>query len=619
MWIFSPRPRRSAAPAPGSRSRRPRLEVLEDRCLPSTAGFLDTSFGAPNGYVTTSINSRQSAGNAIAVQMDGKIVVAGGASDKSGSNALAVLRYNSDGTLDSTFGNGGMVLTTLVKGVNQGVTGYQAVAIQSDGKIVVAGSQLLSNTPTNFVYDWEWVLARYNANGTLDTTFGGGRHPSGIAQYNLTSGDDEIHALQIQPWDGKIVVTGITQGSGNDVGVGRFNTDGTPDTTFGSGGFVSWSSPGASPDFGNELALQGDHKILVAGSTGGDNGNPLQLLMLRYNADGSLDTTFNGTGVVTSAATAGAGGVALQSDGSIIVAGSVGSGSSQQAALARFTSAGAVDATFGSNGTAVINGLFGANDVFVDPNTPGEFDVAGWSHTVSGSTTTSWAAVARVQANGSLDTGFGANAGVSSYLAPYGGTTSGFTRLALQSNGNIVVTGDVYFSSSVPRTIVVARYYGATTAAAALAAPAAAPAAATSLSAAALDLSGNRADCHKIDTTGSGQLTSLTATGGTTVGVIDTGILRGTTQFSAQFTDAQGDYVGMLVITTPQGMLTLLDVGRLNFTTGEFSDHETVLSGTGHFAGATGYLDFHGLVNLQTGMFVDDSITGVIQLLPAAS
>jgi uncharacterized delta-60 repeat protein len=606
MWFFSPR-RRSAAPARRPRSIGPRLEILEDRCVPSTAGFLDTSFGAPNGYALTTINSRQSAGNAVAIQSDGKIVVAGGASDSRGNNALAVLRYNANGSLDSTFGNGGVVLTTLVKGISQGVVGYQAVAIQSDGKIVVAGSQLLSNTPINFLYDFEWVVARYNANGTLDTTFGGGRHPSGIAQHNLTSGPDDVNALQIQPWDGKIVVVGSTEGSGNDVAVGRFNTDGTADTTFGSGGFVTWTSSGASPDAGNDLVLQSDHKIVVVGGTGGDNGNPLQTLLLRFNSNGSLDTTFNGSGVVTASSPSGANSVALQSDGSIVVAGSVGSGSSQQAALGRFTSTGVVDATFGSNGTAVINGLTGAGDLLVDPNTAGEFDVAGYNQTGSGPTTTNWAAVARVQANGSLDTGFGANPGVSSYLAPFGGTTSGYSRLTLDSTGNIVTAGVVYQSSSVPRTIVAARYYGATTAAAALA-----------RSASLLNDASDTADTHQIDTTGSGQLTSLTATGGTTVGVIDTGILRGTTQFSAQFTDAQGDYIGTLVITTAQGTLTLLDVGNLNFATGEFSDHETVISGTGHFTGATGFLDLHGFVNLQTGTFVDDSITGVIQLIPGA-
>jgi hypothetical protein len=126
---------------------------------------------------------------------------------------------------------------------------------------------------------------------------------------------------------------------------------------------------------------------------------------------------------------------------------------------------------------------------------------------------------------------------------------------------------------------------------------------------------GDERECHNINTTGEGYLTSLTATGGTTVGVIHSGLLRGTTQFSAQFTDAQGNYVGTLVITTKHGTLTLRDVGHLNFATGEFSDQETVLSGTGRFAGATGNLAFQGIVNLQSGRFVDNSITGEICLV----
>jgi hypothetical protein len=127
---------------------------------------------------------------------------------------------------------------------------------------------------------------------------------------------------------------------------------------------------------------------------------------------------------------------------------------------------------------------------------------------------------------------------------------------------------------------------------------------------------GDAPDCHKINTTGAGQLTSLTATSGTTIGVIHSGLLRGTTQFSAQFTDAQGDYVGTLVITNKHGTLTLQDGGHLDFATGEFHDQETVLDGTGRFAGASGDLFFHGSVNLQTGVFVDDRIAGTICLQP---
>jgi uncharacterized delta-60 repeat protein len=152
MWPFSSKPRRSPLCA---RPFRPHLEALEGRCVPSSAGYLDTSFGAPNGYVLTNINSSYSSGNGIAIQTDGKVVVAGGAQSGRG-NSLTVLRYNSDGSLDSTFGNGGIVLTTVVKGMNQGTLGYQAVGIQSDGKILVSGNVHLSGTTPRTI-----VVARY--------------------------------------------------------------------------------------------------------------------------------------------------------------------------------------------------------------------------------------------------------------------------------------------------------------------------------------------------------------------------------------------------------------------------------------------------------------------------
>src|SRR5438067_1988812 len=112
MWFFSSCKRQSAQPARRPLSYRPLIEVLEDRCVPSSAGYLDTTFGAPNGYVVTNPNPaptysnyRQSAGNAVVVQPDGKIVVAGAAPDTRGNGSLALLRYNPDGTLDGTFGS----------------------------------------------------------------------------------------------------------------------------------------------------------------------------------------------------------------------------------------------------------------------------------------------------------------------------------------------------------------------------------------------------------------------------------------------------------------------------------------------------------------------------------
>jgi hypothetical protein len=117
-------------------------------------------------------------------------------------------------------------------------------------------------------------------------------------------------------------------------------------------------------------------------------------------------------------------------------------------------------------------------------------------------------------------------------------------------------------------------------------------------------------DCHRINTTISAHLTGPTST----AGEIRSGLLRGTTQFSGQFIDAQGDYVGTLVITTKHGTLTLADQGTLNPATGAFTDQLTVVGGTGRFAGATGELSDQGVLDLQTGTFTNVPLTGQICL-----
>ena len=118
------------------------------------------------------------------------------------------------------------------------------------------------------------------------------------------------------------------------------------------------------------------------------------------------------------------------------------------------------------------------------------------------------------------------------------------------------------------------------------------------------------ADCHHINTSLEAHFTGPTST----AGEIRSGLLRGTTQFSGAFTDAQGDYVGTLVITTKHGTLTLQDQGHLNLATGEFTDLLTVSGGTDRFAGATGTLSDHGFANFQTGSLATDTFTGMICL-----
>ena len=168
----------------------------------------------------TSIQGGEDEASAVSIQPDGKIVVAGSSNNGLNFN-FAIVKYNANGTLDLTFGKGGMV-TTMIQNRDDKAS---SLAIQSDGKIVAAGS---SNNGSNF----DFALIRYNKNGTLDPAFGG----NGIVLTDIRNGDDHANALIIQP-DGKIIAAGNTNnGSDNDFAVIRYNESGTLDPDFGADG-----------------------------------------------------------------------------------------------------------------------------------------------------------------------------------------------------------------------------------------------------------------------------------------------------------------------------------------------------------------------------------------------
>jgi uncharacterized delta-60 repeat protein len=285
---------------------------------PGTPGTLDTGFGA-GGIVTTAIPSGSAtSGNAIA--LSGTNILVAGQSLIGVRFVIALAQYTSSGALDSTFGSGGIV-TTPIGSLDAAAA---ALAVQpQDGKIVVAG---LAGNAFNV---WDAALLRYNANGTLDLPFGGTN--TGMVITDIGSSSNYANAVALQA-DGKIVVAGnaFANSSANtsDIAVLRYNTDGTldtdPTTGFGGGtGFVT-TSIGAF-DNGFAVAVQTDNKIVVAGNA--DAGVGDRLALLRYNANGSLDSGFGTGGIVTRAASgpsiiAGAFGVALQpSDGAIVVVG----------------------------------------------------------------------------------------------------------------------------------------------------------------------------------------------------------------------------------------------------------------------------------------------------------
>jgi uncharacterized delta-60 repeat protein len=407
---------------------RPSLEPLEDRCLLS-GGVLDPTFGT-GGLVTTAIGSADSRSVAVATYPqegtanDGKIVAVGNTSVTRGPNVtdyLEVVRYNLNGTLDSSFGGTGEMMT--VKGV------AAAVAVQPDGKVVVAGSQ-----PNDVV--------RFNADGTLDMSFGS----KGVASMAITRNlDPSAGGLVLQP-DGKIIVAGLNQA---DLAVERFNSNGTLDASFGSGGIVTTSfTSRVNPAGRAELALDPNTgQIVVVAPLKGPPGGTVSTVVVRYNTDGSLDTGFgsNPPGYVT-LSKLNFPTVAVQSDDRVVVAGEILSPNGQyyEIGLDRLTATGAPDNSFGTNGAVVTSSS--DHDVVrsVTIQANGQILVGGTQSLPA------TLLVARYNTDGSLDSTFGTN-GIA-----MGGSHVGTGTMALEPDGRIVLAG--YTNVSGPLLLALARF-----------------------------------------------------------------------------------------------------------------------------------------------------------------
>jgi uncharacterized delta-60 repeat protein len=314
-------------------------------------GSLDTGFGI-DGKVTTDIADGQfprSQARAVAIQADGKIVVAGEAQPTSAGLAVALARYNADGSLDTSFGSGGMVLDAAIQGR------AFAVAIQNDGKIVIAGESPIA-LGSDFA---DFLIARYTSDGTLDFGFG----LAGLVVTDFGVGASEGARRLVLQGDGKIVASGDPIGAVagvNRTAVARYDATGKLDPSFGSGGKVLLA---AGPLLGRGLTLQSDGKLLLAGRVvNGSNINEFALTRLR--SDGSTDTSFGNAGLVTTSIT-GLGdqalAVALQGDGRILAAG-IGNAINNNFALARYAADGSVDTSFASGGKLIVD-FFGFSDI----------------------------------------------------------------------------------------------------------------------------------------------------------------------------------------------------------------------------------------------------------------
>ncbi|PYS99621.1 MAG: hypothetical protein DMF63_11090 [Acidobacteria bacterium] len=373
-------------------------------------GSLDPSFSS-DGVVTTNINNdaMSDGANDITIQSDGKIVAAG----RSG-NTFGLARYETDGTLDSSFGNGGTVTTQL----SSLLSGANSVAIGTDGKIVAAG---YSHNQNNL----DCAVVRYNSNGSLDPFFGS----RGIVITPI-EGDslyDQFYSVAIQP-DGKVVSAGGSYASTGNWILARYGTDGTLDDAFDADGIVRTEILFyANPPL-NDVAIQRDGKIVVGGAGG----------IVRYNVDGTRDTTFGGTGII-----AGWANLAIQADGKIV---SVRSYEDEYSIyyleLIRYNQDGSPDTSFGNDGT--VTTIFGSyvvpQSLLIQPD--GKFVIAASNFTL-----------VRFNSTGSLDTTFG-NGGIAEMPTGHYASAS---SAAIQSDGKIVLAGNSYSSDSGP-DFAVARY-----------------------------------------------------------------------------------------------------------------------------------------------------------------
>jgi hypothetical protein len=394
----------------------------------AAAGNLDPSFGA-GGKITTDFFGDRDRANAMALQSDGKIVVAGSALNM-GMGDFALARYNPDGSLDMSFGVAGKVTTDFFGFFDEA----RAVAIQSDGKIVAAGVTFSNDTFTDL------ALARYNSDGSLDTSFG----TAGKVTLGFPMTNERANAVALQG-NGKILVAGVlfTNTLSANFLIARYNSDGSLDTTFGTAGQVSTDFL-HNADEANALVLQSDGKIVAAGYARDISLGP-QFALARYKGDGSLDTTFGMAGKVVTyylitrvAYDYEIKSVALQSDGKIVAAGFLTSPSfGPFFALARYNIDGSLDATFGSGGRipADIIGNFSGVANAVAIQSDGKIVAAGFKGSFDQNFDFE---LARYNHDGSLDMDFGTGGVVTT---DFSGGFDEANAVAIQSDGKIVAAG----------------------------------------------------------------------------------------------------------------------------------------------------------------------------------
>ena len=345
------------------------VAVPRAQSLLAAPGDLDPTFNEGGKTTTFFLNDRESDRaypRAIALQPDGKLVVAGHALLNATGNDFALARYNTDGSLDAAFGAGGIVRTDFFGLTDQA----GGVAIQPDGKIIAGGGATIGFIGNSA--DSAFALARYNPDGSLDASFGEG----GATFTDFNGLGDRILWAALQP-DGKVVVAGVafSPTSDADFALARYSADGKLDPTFSGDGKVTTDFGRNFEDYGYSVAIAPDGKIVAAGwaTNGPDIGGKTDTAVARYRPDGTLDSSFDGDGRWTDDIGGAndndrARAVAVQRNGKIVVAGvsheiHITGYTHTDFSILRLNDNGSYDGSFGSGG-----------QVFTDF---GEFDPPG--------------------------------------------------------------------------------------------------------------------------------------------------------------------------------------------------------------------------------------------------
>jgi uncharacterized delta-60 repeat protein len=414
-------------------------------------GDPDPGFDEDGKVATNFTEGFSESGLDVAVQEDGKVVVAGNIYRGSANGYdFALARYNPDGSLDTTFDGDGRVMTPV--GAGGSFDDAYGVAVRPDGKIVAAGFTDNSGTTNNV----DFAAVRYNPDGSLDASFGT------EGKVITPVGGQADYAVDIAVQGTKTILAGRSYKlSHNDFALVRYDDNGDLDTTFDTDGKATLDFSSGSDDYGEDIAVEPGGDIVVAGSRGtaGDTpayGSSYDFAIARFEDNGALDTSFNGGKVTTHFGSGhdSAYGVVVQEDGKIVVGGKASNGSREDYALARYNPNGSLDDGFDFDGK-VTTDFGGAGGWLWDLALQDDGRIVAAGTSTAANTGANFA-LARYNPDGSLNSSFGHDGKI---MTDFFGFSDDARSVAIGEDGRIVAAG-VTSGSGSGLNFAVARYFG---------------------------------------------------------------------------------------------------------------------------------------------------------------